>query len=171
MSYILGALSKAEKDRKRDRALDLQDWDQQAWEPPECAEPSKNRLLWLICLILLLVLVLFVWLAYQIILSPSTQIPQSESPAVQQLIPSAAKPTSTTMQLPQNAQADVPAPQTLPAFSGSIYFPNKPSLSRVFSGAKSLRERDMINGYRIEEIAEQQVLLSLGAQRFTVKFE
>lgn len=196
MSYILGALKKAEKERRRDRGLDLNDWDQDSWNQAGQSGSQNSLLLWMVSATLLVVLVIFAWLAYRIIgASPqttSTQAPviESASPVVEviskeidqeskesirveptEIVPVIIEVNEAALE-PGNADYGAQADEAvLPEFSGHIYFPGNSSLSRVFSGADSYREGDLISAYRVKEILEREVILENQGREFTVKLD
>lgn len=82
MSYILGALKKAEKDRKRDQALDLDSWDQDDWSRPGETHPDNNIILYAVLSTLMLVLILFAWLAYELLIMPQQAVVPSSQVTV-----------------------------------------------------------------------------------------
>lgn len=205
MSYILGALKKAEKERKRDRSLNLEDWDQEEWNKPKEPSITNNLMLYLVLAMLMFVLIIFSWLAYRILITPNQatysdasteqagsaqidtrEVEQKERIESDQIIdassdevvpvyvdsPSDTQATSVTENSRQSASPQKSSSSAeLPEFSGHIYFPNNARLSRVFSGSNAYREDEMVGGYRVEEIREGEVLLSLGGKEFVVELD
>lgn len=71
MSYILGALKKAENERKPEKELDFNNWDQKDWVRPSQPKTQNNQILYVLLSALLLVLIIFSFLAYRILIKPA----------------------------------------------------------------------------------------------------
>jgi len=56
----------------------------------------------------------------------------------------------------------------MPNFSGHLYFPGNSRLSRVFANSSTYREGETISGYRIEQILEDELVLSDGEQEIRI---
>ncbi|MEQ8953183.1 MAG: hypothetical protein RL120_03550 [Gammaproteobacteria bacterium] len=74
MSYILGALKKADQERRRESDVKLADWDQDAWNDPTPADNSSRWLIGLATAGLVVVLVVFGFVAFRVLES----VPQSQ---------------------------------------------------------------------------------------------
>ena len=189
MSYILGALKKAERERKRDQPLQLEDWEQSHWPPPESS--SGNRVWWISGLILLsLIGLILLWMQLSTNASRLSVTEQTESQV--DVSETADAPTitplmsvSTPLPLPleklpkepqlqavlvpsetENLTVEVEEP---PRFSGHLFFPDNSELNRVFSNGSSYRQGEIIDGYRIELIEEDEVLLTRGVENTRVR--
>ena len=71
MSYILGALKKAEKERKSDKPLDFDNWDKQEWSTPSESSAGSYLLVYVSGAVLVLMLALLCWLAYKVVIKPA----------------------------------------------------------------------------------------------------
>ena len=182
MSYILGALKKAEKDRRRERSLDLNDWDQENWDNPAAKTKENHLLLWFVMIILLLLILIIGWLAYQVMGQGSgANLAQDSQPQYQaqlQSSPVTSQPPSTQVRESQNTQivqtvqsASVAVSQELPEFTGHIYFAGNSHLSRVFAGSITYREGDLVSGYRIEQILESELVLSRAGEETRIELK
>ena len=81
MSYILGALKKAEKERKRDQAPGFDHWNREEWAKPGGSGPGGKLVLYATLLALMLALIIFAWLAYKILILPN----RTTSPAPEEV--------------------------------------------------------------------------------------
>lgn len=180
MSYILGALKKAEKDRRRERSLDLNDWDQESWDNPAAKSQDNHLLLWIMMVTLLLLVLMIGWLAFKVMGDQHTPSVQTSSSAiyeapVRQALPAPSTPQRQTEDFNERPRAQVNQPtaasqdlevvastptESLPDFTGHIFFAGNSQLSRVFSGSVSYREGDTVSGYLIEDILEEELVLS-----------
>jgi len=87
MSYILGALKKAEKDRKHDKAVNLENWDQEDWSRPKEFGSDSNTMLFAILSVLMLVLILFSWLVYKVLIMPNQTVLSPTVSEIEQVDP------------------------------------------------------------------------------------
>jgi hypothetical protein len=192
MSYILGALKKADQERRRSSETRLADWDQDEWDDPT---PKDYTIRWLIGIVLVglaLVLSIFGFVAFRVL----ETVPQNSAMSIEQNRPVTQLPESEAevSSYPDNdVQAGLPmekleegiaqsgmsgqdmgeeessgSAEALPDFSGHLYFPGNPGLSRVFANASSYTEGELIDGYRIEQIGEQAVLLSKDGEQVRI---
>jgi len=183
MSYILRALKKAERDRRRDRPANLDTWNQEDWNPPDSAPRPPLKGWALLATGLVALLLTLGWLGYQLgTPSPPPASEQTETPTLN-------RPTKTTTPTP-NTPPDANAPTTpntplntpptatanptesatdpapLPRFTGHMYFAENPALNRVFANGKSYRQGDQLAGYRIESIGKNEVILTRQGKKY-----
>jgi len=78
MSYILGALKKAEKDRKHDKTVNLENWDQEDWSRPKEFGSDSNTMLFVI---------LFSWLVYKVLIMPNQTVLSPTVSEIEQVDP------------------------------------------------------------------------------------
>lgn len=187
MSYILGALKKADRERRRETEVKVADWDQDAWSDPTPADNTSRWLIGLATTGLILVLAVFGFVAFRVLES----VPQSQphtaaedaSPNISPDFPAADVATNEEQQLPVSAvdqrveegsfegaadEASESVSEALPEFSGHLYFPGNPAMSRIFAGSSSYREGELINGYRVEQILEEQLVLSKDGEEIRI---
>ena len=205
MSYILGALKKADQERRRESDVKISDWDQDFWNDPT---PADNTSRWLIGLVgfgMVLVLIVFGFVAFRVLeaVPPAAPVAAVESEAIEggqtearagvDEMPTGSKPypseatiaSATLGQQEVNNQQgemekafsiqDVSSDQdeldnqsVMPNFSGHLYFPGNSRLSRVFANSSTYREGETISGYRIEQILEDELVLSDGEQEIRI---
>lgn len=193
MSYILGALKKADQERRRASEVKISDWDQDAWDDPTPADNTARWLIGSVVVGLILVVLVFSFVAFRVLEAvpprysvdtadetSSDGVPEevlsTESAAVQntelslQGVTDAAVPENTLRQEQlQEANSDQPEKaESLPEFSGHLYFPGNPGLSRVFANSASYTEGDTVNGYRIDQIGEEILVLSRDGEQVRV---
>lgn len=200
MSYILGALKRAEKERAGDKPVSLNEWNRDDWDQLESEKGGSKLLLWLVSFTLISVLIIFAVLAYKIMSAAPEQVASTESEwqtgsadrfgTDRREIDSGgqnagSKPEIDAVQLNQaevvpvfvdlTKAVDVPSEiqsrPEFPEFSGHMYFPNSAQLSRVFSGASSYRQGETIEGYLIAEIEEAEVVLSFEGVDYRVELD
>ncbi|MEQ9210241.1 MAG: hypothetical protein RLN96_10435, partial [Pseudomonadales bacterium] len=145
MSYILGALKKADQERRRESDVKLADWDQDAWNDPTPADNSSRWLIGLATAGLVVVLVVFGFVAFRVLESvPQSQplaLVEDASSKIASDLPHAAvvaneqQPASAVNQReleePFEDASDVatePESEDLPEFSGHLYFPGNPGM-------------------------------------------
>lgn len=191
MSYILGALKKAESDRARDRGVQLDTWNQDEWDEPKPRIQNKGLMISVVIVIFLLVLVVAM-LAFQLVFTNIKSTTTAETQRIQSIsadqndLASAAEIDSTERVDSNSVEAVYIAAQDSvkrqgssfgspvdslmddkqvdaapPTFSGHMYFPSNRTLSRVFSDSGSHREGELIGRYKVERIEESRVFLSL----------
>jgi hypothetical protein len=204
MSYILGALKKADQERRRENDVKISDWDQDSWDDPTPADNTSHWLLGLVGFGLVMVLAVFGFVAFQVLETVPTAQPVAavESEAIESepvAVRGAVRVEAATMPLesdqypadapvasanrieqqagmekthldqsPDPGQADLADQPNMPDFSGHLYFPGNSGLSRVFANSSSYREGDTINGYRVEQILEDELVLSKGEQEIRI---
>ena len=84
MSYILGALKKAEKERKSDKPLDFDNWDKQEWSTPSESSAGSYLLVYVSGAVLVLMLALLCWLAYKVVIKPEpVYVPEANHQAAE----------------------------------------------------------------------------------------
>ena len=185
MSYILGALKKAEKERKSDKPLDFDNWDKQEWTTPSESNSGSYLLVYVSGAVLVLMLVLLCWLAYKVVIKPEpVYVPEANHQAAettQQVAPAKVIDVSeeevqsvSEASQPEPVQSVQPEPGSrpaLPSFSGHIYFSNNKSLSRVFSGADAYREGQEVGGYLVERIENRGFWVSFDGEEFFIRLE
>lgn len=186
MSYILGALKKADRERRRESEVRIADWDQDAWNDPTPADNTSRWLIGLAAAGLILVLAISGFVAFRVL----ETVPQSQPlAAVEDASPDTSPDFSAAdiaaneeQQLPVSAvdqrveegsferAADVPKPESegLPEFSGHLYFPGNPAMSRVFANSSSYREGELIDGYRVEQILEEELVVSKDGEEIRI---
>lgn len=189
MSYILGALKKADRERRRASEVKIADWDQDAWEDPTPVDHTARWLIGSVVAGLVVVSSVFGFVAYQVL----EAVPQDSSISVEgntlamrdlEDVPVSERSTvidqqETFMEEPVEESADQVELQrqgqeppvtdgALPEFSGHLYFPGNPGMSRVFANSSSYKEGEIVNGYRIEQIGEQMLMLSKDGEQVRI---
>lgn len=157
MSYILAALEKADKERRKKRGLTLEGLGDPSPESSLSAKAStgSKKGWWglLACLIAGGALWQF---------SPAFLVPEEEGATVP---PSPVEAQSLELPTPVET-AGIPLPNALPdqvAVEGIVYIEGQPSRSRVFIGGRGYRENDIFLGdVRIMRIEETAITLSNG---------
>jgi len=158
MSYILGALKKADQERRRESEVKIADWDQDSWNDPTPSDYTSRWLVGLATAGLIFVLVVFGFVALRVLetvpksqptsvveSSPSsmtTDLPEPYSMAAseQEQISEAAEKLVVQTEVQKNRYAEAanvvgeqPDSAGLPEFSGHLYFPGNPGMSLVLS--------------------------------------
>ena len=205
MSYILGALKKADQERRRESDVRIADWDQDSWDDPTSTDNTSRWLIGLVVFVLVLVLSVFGFIAFRVleavapdrtvVAETSEPMAAGESPtggvaqnpadatlaATNRIEQQEANASEAEMAQPSPAsssglgsgsssvRSEPPVDQSfMPDFSGHLYFPGNSGLSRVFANSSSYREGDTINGYRVEQILEDELVLSNGEQEIRI---
>lgn len=198
MSYILDALKKAERDRLREEADDIDDLSGSAWDPYTPAPPRRLVTRSMLSYGLIVLLLLAIGLAIGLYLEKRRVAAQLE--ALQ--MPSAGGRTQSELPAPARvntasiAGAAAPAPLTATApvasvpprrsasevrsavlaapdwvISGTIYRAEGSSSNRVFVGANAWREGDQVDAnWIVHRIGIDVVELRAGERRVLLKY-
>jgi hypothetical protein len=177
MSYILNALKKAERDRKREDSEDLDDFVSAGWDPYQ--EPTENnnsyKVAAIIVLIALLLCVGFYSLTKQVINDtiPASELQQTDeviahTPVEKQIIQQSDGSQNTpVIEEPVEASLELEALQ-LPevAIAGHIYIRSGSPKNRIFIGEKTYYVGDRIDSdWVIESINFDSLNIRSGVQR------
>jgi|TARA_B110000444_G_scaffold28889_1_gene23899 hypothetical protein len=171
MSYILNALKKAERDRRREDPQDLNDFASAHWDPyqpPPQATGSGRWLLAVVLLLLGLVLGGFFsgqWMQYlpanqTTIATPlisEVALEVIETPAMQNEIQA-----ESTADISES-QTSAPVAETIPDFrvAGHMFITEGSSSNRLFINDRSFREGDALN--------KTWTLVSIKPDNFVIK--
>jgi len=157
MSYILSALEKADKERRKKRGLTLEGLSDSATEIESSPSGYSRVLTVTLVVVACLIIASLLWRA------PPGQPAQVE--------PDAASVVATNEVAPAEVSS-VPAPveiaptEILPAkleVEGIIFIEDQPARSRVFIGGKGYRQGDLYqDNVRVQSIAETALTLSSG---------
>ena len=195
MSYILGALRKAEKERKGDIAQQQSDveWDARTWDSEE-TNPAvgipwlKFALITVVCLFLVVSCFLWVWnKGGQFFLASSSQFSEKQLESIQThseiaqgevgspvtVIEDVSEEVGKGRDLGLNGREAKPtvsdAPH-LPQITGHLYVPTNQSLSRIFSDAGSFRVGHVFeNGLVLESISESQATFGWRGRAYQIE--
>ena len=170
MSYILNALKKAERDRKREEIEDLDDFVSAGWDPYK--EPTESRASYKIAVIILLVAALLFLAFYSLtnqvvsnaepVSAPSQTVTIPNQPLEQEAVEQ-----ELVIQEPvQNQQ--VPQELQLPevTIAGHIYIRSGSPKNRIFIGDRTYFVGDSIDSdWVIESINFDSLNIRSGALR------
>lgn len=195
MSYILGALRKAEQERKGESETDFDDWNSDDWNTQEKKQGS-GQWLWIVLVVvvaLLVAILVSLWLLLeQKTNDPELVISEAENYSIDKQIEDLANPEA--QQTPQavsqvvisqnpDAQitpkspinqveidrsavpADIGEPD-LPEITGHLFFPTDESLNKVFLDGGSYKVGDTVSpGLVIVEITNSEAVFEWKRQR------
>lgn len=192
MSYILGALSKAEKERKRDSGEELSDWDSKEWN---AIEPSSGvgaglKIVALLVVALLAAIFVLLWVlignlsSESVDSNPASPIQTVEQAAleVNPAIPNGAiDPKFRELEMAPELVDDLEmtpneiatesralAPD-IPVITGHLYVPTNESLSRIFAESGSFRVGHLFeDGLKLVSISEDQAIFEWGDQSYEI---
>ena len=168
MSYILGALQKADRERSKKQGLSL---DNLSEMPVESGQPSRTSGLSLLMGLLITAGIIFVlvlgWTLTQV--EPAVEPAFVVAPGVTSDVapdPSAESVAVTTMpQAPPSSRAPAEAPSALPdrlLIEGIVFVEDRPDQARVFIQGSRYRAGDTYQGLIIQSINASSVTLVNG---------
>ena len=168
MSYILNALKKAERDRKREEIEDLDDFVSAGWDPYQ--EPTESRASYKIAAIILLVAALlflaFYSLTNQVVSNAeSVSAPSQVVEVPNQPLEQEAVKQELVIQEPVQKQ-QVPQELQLPevTIAGHIYIRSGSPKNRIFIGERTYYVGDSIDSdWVIESINFDSLSIRSGA--------
>ncbi len=179
MSYILSALKKAEKERRRDRVIDLDRLHESDWNETE-SDQARSVPVFRVVLasVVLLCLIISGWVATQVFRADEPVGSGTDSDLAIEGVPVTSTPDSAgagafaTQPEPATGRNPRPDPGTqlppLPHFSGHMYFAEQAQLSRVFSGGATYRQGEYIGEYQIRAIDRREVVLVYAGNEYSV---
>lgn len=198
MSYILGALRKADQERKRSSDINLDDWDNDDWNSRDDTQGLNTWLKILLSVIACILVAIFILLWVLLNGAPGSALAGAE-PVVVLEEPSArpedareggaqADAVSLTTQIQEPApqveerqgfteqasttQQVEPTMPSLPEISGHLYFRDDVSLNRIFSKAGSYRVGDSVAlGLVLVEITEDEAVFEWQNKTYEVRFD
>lgn len=183
MSYILDALKKAERDRLREEADDIDDLSGSAWDPytPTPRLVRRSMLSYGLIVLLLLAVALAIGLylekrrvdaQLEALQTPRVNAPSIPGAAAAQATLTAAAPVATAppqRSAPEVRSAVLAAPDWV--ISGSIYRAEGSSSNRIFVGANAWREGDQVDAnWTVHRIGIDAVELRAGERRVLLKY-
>jgi hypothetical protein len=172
MSYVLDALKKAERERRRQPELGLDNLEQEDWVRPSSSErqPRSTKLLWLAALILCLS-VGFLTLKFTLSSVDNQELPlsaisppqnidfASEPEVIQILVEEKIEPSEP--EIPEVFDLEVLVDGL--RIEGSMYLEGNPQASRVFIEGQAYFVGDQLkNDVYIKDITPDSVVLSNG---------
>lgn len=189
MSYILDALRKAERERHREDASDIDDLTGAAWDPYQASKPARPSWVLLGFLIAVFLLVLFLAIAfYQNVGGSSARVVQDSAPpaAVKSASDTAAKsgslynerkmaPADASEPVRSDTEADYP-PNAVPsapkmAIAGSLYIRDGASSNRLFVGDNAFKVGDKVDAqWTLQSIGIEGVELRSGTHTLYVRY-
>lgn len=173
MSYILNALKKAERDRKREEIEDLDDFVSAGWDPYQ--EPTESRASYKIAAIILLVAALLFLAFYSLtnqvvsnaesVSAPSQVVEVPNQPREQEAVKQELVIQESVTQEPGQKQ-QVPQELQLPevTIAGHIYIRSGSPKNRIFIGERTYYVGDSIDSdWVIESINFDSLSIRSGA--------
>jgi hypothetical protein len=168
MSYILNALKKAERDRKREEAEDLDDFVGAGWDPYQ--EPVKSNASYTVAAIIVLVAALLFYGFHNLTNRPVVSDAEtvSENPIEKQVgtqeEPLETQPVKQVEKLPQEEPVSEELRLPEVTIAGHIYIRSGSSKNRIFIGEKTYYVGDTIDGdWVIESINFDSLSIRSGA--------
>ncbi len=186
MSYILGALKKAERERKREREdgeYAEVDWNSNAWDSPNV---KSNQNIWfryaLVAAVLLFLAVLYLLWVLANNNSPNSvvaidsaavnKIPEKQFQAPVEISDNVIVPIDHSVTAQVSAEAPVSAGSpNLPNITGHLYVSDDESLSRIFSDKGFYRVGHVFeDGLVLESISQSQATFEWEGESYQISF-